>query len=181
MARRRRDEEDGEPRPASEGPVVLGVDPGSLITGYGLLADHDGEVQLVEFGTLRPRRRTDFPGRLADIYDGLCDLIDETQPDEIAVESCFHHKNARSALVIGHVRGVILLAAAQSGARVFEYTPVEVKLAVAGSGAATKHQVQFMVERLLTADVGKPSPDEADALAVALCHLHRRLLIETMT
>jgi len=180
VARRRRPEEEPS-RPLHDGPVILGIDPGSLITGYGLLCDHDGEVQLLEFGTLRPRRRTDFSSRLADIYDGLCDLIDETQPDEIAIESCFQHKNVRTALLIGHVRGVILLAAAQSGARVFEYTPVEVKMAVAGSGAATKHQVQFMIERLLTADVGKPSPDEADALAVALCHLHRRTLIEALS
>jgi len=175
------EEQEPEIEAAPSGPLILGVDPGSMITGYGLLSDHEGEVQLIEFGTLKPRRRTDFAGRLADIYDGLCDLIDELQPDEIAIESCFHHKNARTALQIGHVRGVILLAAAQSGARVFEYTPVEVKMAVVGNGSATKSQVQFMVERLLTADVGRPSPDEADALAVALCHLHRRTFIESMT
>jgi crossover junction endodeoxyribonuclease RuvC len=157
------------------------VDPGSLVTGYGLLSDHEGEIHLLEYGTLRTRRGATFPERLLDIYDGLCDLLDAAQPHEIAVESCFHHKNARSALAIGHARGVVLLAAAQSGARVYEYTPVEVKMAVAGTGAATKEQVQYMVERLLTADVGRPGPDEADALAVALCHLHRRKLIEAMT
>ena len=112
MVRQRRSDEGAAARSPAEAPVILGIDPGSLVTGYGLLADHEGEVQLIEYGTLRPRRRTDFPGRLADIFDGLCDLIDEMQPDEIAVESCFHHKNARTALLIGHVRGVILLAAA---------------------------------------------------------------------
>lgn len=121
---------------------------------------------------IAPRAALSFPDRLLAVYDGLARVLDEVRPDEIAVETAFVRKSAHSALQIGHVRGVILLAARQSGAAVFEYTAPEVKQAVVRQGAAAKEQVAFMVRRLLPG-VGAVREDEADALAVAVCHAHR--------
>lgn len=121
---------------------------------------------------ISPRPSLSFPDRLLAVYDGLSRLLSELCPDEVAVETAFVRKSAHSALQIGHVRGVILLAARQSGAAVFEYTAPEVKQAVVRQGAAAKEQVAFMVRRLLPG-VGVLREDEADALAVAVCHAHR--------
>jgi crossover junction endodeoxyribonuclease RuvC len=123
-------------------------------------------------GTIAPRASLPFADRLRAVYDGLAEVLTQVAPDEVAVESAFVRKSALSALQIGHVRGVILLAALQSGAAIYEYTAPEVKLAVARNGSAAKEQVSFMVRHLLTglATVGE---DEADALAVAVCHAHR--------
>ncbi len=121
---------------------------------------------------ISPRATLPFPDRLLAIYEGLARLLEEARPDEVAVETAFVRKSAMSALQLGHVRGVILLAARQSGAAIHEYTAPEVKMAVVRNGAAAKEQVAFMVRRLLPG-VGAVREDEADALAVALCHAHR--------
>jgi crossover junction endodeoxyribonuclease RuvC len=121
---------------------------------------------------IAPKPTLPFPDRLLFIYDGLVRLLDELRPDEVAVETAFVRKSALAALQLGHVRGVILLAARQCGAEIHEYTAPEVKMAVVRNGAAAKGQVAFMVRRLLPG-VGAVREDEADALAVALCHAHR--------
>jgi crossover junction endodeoxyribonuclease RuvC len=121
---------------------------------------------------ITPRGAQTFSDRLLAVYEGLLSLLDEIRPDEVAVESAFVRKSALAALQIGHVRGVILLAARQHGAAIHEYTAPEVKLAVVSHGAAQKDQVGFMVRRLLP-EAGAVREDEADALAVALCHAHR--------
>ncbi len=130
------------------------------------------QVRYERSGVISPKATLPFPDRLAAVYDGLLALLDEVHPDEVAVESAFVRKSALAALQIGHVRGVILLAARQRGAAIHEYTAPEVKMAVARQGAAAKQQVEFMVRRLLPM-VGAMREDEADALAVALCHAHR--------
>jgi crossover junction endodeoxyribonuclease RuvC len=152
--------------------LILGVDPGSRVTGYGVLRLNQGKVSYERSGVITPRSPQSFSDRLLAVYDGLRSLLDEIRPDEIAVETAFVRLNAHSALQIGHVRGVILLAARQHGAAIHEYTAPEVKLAVVRHGAAGKGQVGFMVRRLLPG-VGEVLEDEADALAVALCHVHR--------
>ncbi|HEX5030398.1 MAG TPA: crossover junction endodeoxyribonuclease RuvC [Candidatus Eisenbacteria bacterium] len=151
---------------------VLGIDPGSRVTGFGLLLLDGSRVHYERSGVIAPRATLPFSDRLLAVYDGLLAILGELQPDEVAVESAFVRKSALAALQIGHVRGVILLAARQHGASIHEYTAPEVKLAVVRHGAAAKDQVGFMVRRLLP-QAGPIREDEADALAVALCHAHR--------
>jgi crossover junction endodeoxyribonuclease RuvC len=157
---------------------VFGIDPGSVRTGYGCVERRGSRCHLVTFGTIGLPARTPFPDRLLTIHAGLARLFDECRPDCVAVEGVFHAANARSALALGHARGVVLLAARQAGLPVLEYTPAEIKRAVVGYGRAEKVQVQRMVSLLLGMSE-LPSPhDAADALAVALCHVH---LQTTMT
>jgi crossover junction endodeoxyribonuclease RuvC len=157
---------------ALPGTLILGVDPGSRATGYGLVRLEGSRVRYERSGTITPGASLSFPDRLLAVHDALLALLEEMGPDEVAVESAFVRKSALAALQIGHVRGVILLAARQSGAAIFEYTAPEVKMAVARQGAAAKRQVAYMVRRLLPG-VLTVAEDEADALAVALCHAHR--------
>ncbi len=152
--------------------LILGIDPGSRVTGYGFIAQGRGAPRCERSGVITPRASLSFPDRLLHIHDALEALLVEMRPGEVAVESAFVRKSAAAALQIGHVRGVVLVAARRSGARVFEYTAPEVKMAVARNGAAKKDQVEFMVRRLLPGLLSLRE-DEADALAVALCHMHR--------
>ena len=154
------------------GTLILGIDPGSRVTGYGFLRMDGSRVLYERSGVIAPRVTLPFSDRLIAVYDGLAALLEEARPDEVAVESAFVRKSPQAALQIGHVRGVILLVARQSGATIHEYTATEVKMAVVRQGAAAKQQVGFMVRRLL-AGVGAIREDEADALAVALCHANR--------
>ena len=158
--------------PAVGGTLILGIDPGSRVTGYGLLRLDGSRLHYERSGVIAPRATLPFSDRLMAVYEGLASLLDEARPDEVAVESAFVRKSALAALQIGHVRGVILLVARQSGAAIHEYTATEVKMAVSRQGAAAKQQVGFMVRRLLSG-VGAIREDEADALAVALCHANR--------
>ena len=160
------------PQPRAGAVRVLGIDPGSRVTGFGLLLLDGSRVHYERSGVIAPRASLPFSDRLLAVYDGLLALLDELRPDEVAVESAFVRKSPLAALQIGHVRGVILLAARQHGAAIHEYTAPEVKLAVVRHGAAAKEQVAFMVRRLLP-QAGPIREDEADALAVALCHAHR--------
>ena len=123
-------------------------------------------------GAIAPRANLSFPDRLLAVHDALERILEDLGPDEVAVESAFVRKSAKAALQIGHVRGVVLLAARRSGAAIYEYTAPEVKMAVVRQGAAAKEQVAFMVRHLLPG-VSTMTEDEADALAVALCHAHR--------
>jgi crossover junction endodeoxyribonuclease RuvC len=156
-------------------PRVLGVDPGSLITGWGLIEGDARRLRPCLFGTVRPSRRLPLPDRLQTLYRDLRGLMSQHAPDVVAVETAFYHKNVKSTLVLGHVRGVVLLAARETGIAVQEYAPRDIKLAVTGNGGAGKEQVAFMVKSLLAVS-GKVPADAADALAVALCHWNRSRL-----
>jgi crossover junction endodeoxyribonuclease RuvC len=154
--------------------LVLGVDPGTAVTGYGVVArSGGGAVSLVECGVIRTSPKAPLPERLRDIHLGVQEVIRRTAPGVLAVEGVFYSKNARSSLVLGHARGVILLAAALAGLKVAEYPPAEVKTAVAGTGAATKDQVGFMVRKLLRLKEAPRPADAADGVAIALCHCFR--------
>ncbi len=152
--------------------VIFGIDPGSRITGYGIVEDEGGALRCLGFGRIMAPHSGSRARRLEKIFQGLSSAIDSWRPDVVAVETVFAGRNVKSALEASHARGVALLAAANSGALVCEYTPTEIKRAVVGNGSATKRQVQFMVEKLLCPK-DKPKADEADALAVAVCHLNR--------
>lgn len=154
---------------------ILGIDPGSQATGYGLVSAHRKGSTCLAQGVLRPPRGAALPDRLHAIHQGIVALIEEHQPHHVAVETAFYHRHPRSAIVLGHVRGVILLAARQAELPLEEYAPREVKMAITGSGGAGKDRVAFMVRGLLALRE-TPASDAADALAVALCHLHRARL-----
>jgi crossover junction endodeoxyribonuclease RuvC len=151
---------------------IFGIDPGSERTGYGCVETEGGRHRLVACGAITSAPRDAFPQRLARIHRELTALLATCRPDCVAVENLFYSSNVRSALKLGHARGVAILAAVEAGCPVVEYTPAEVKRAVVGYGRAEKHQVQQMVKLLLGLS-RVPSPhDAADALAVAICHLH---------
>jgi crossover junction endodeoxyribonuclease RuvC len=151
---------------------TFGIDPGSERTGYGCVESAGSRHRVVMCGAITTPARASFPDKLLQIHRELATLIAECRPDCVAVENLFYAVNVRSALKLGHARGVAMLAAVQAGVPVMEYTPAEIKRAVVGYGRAEKHQVQHMVKLLL----GLPAPpaphDAADALAVAICHVH---------
>jgi crossover junction endodeoxyribonuclease RuvC len=149
--------------------IVLGVDPGSVRTGFGAVETDGRRHRLVEMGTLVPGPRLSLPEKLRHIHSGVAGLIERLRPDALAVEDVFHAANTRTALVLGHVRGVVLLAGAQAGLPVHEYPPATVKQQVTGSGRAEKSQVAFMVTRMLGLAQEAEPGDATDALAVALC------------
>jgi crossover junction endodeoxyribonuclease RuvC len=152
--------------------IVLGIDPGTAITGYGLVREENGQAVAVAHGAITTPSDLPLPDRLMLLQRDLAAVIERHQPDQSAVEQLFFNKNVRTALAVGHARGVVLLTLAQANVPIYEYTPLEVKLAVTGSGRADKVQVQQMVTLLLNlSKVPKPD-DVADALAIALCHLH---------
>jgi len=151
--------------------IVLGVDPGSHATGYGVIATGP-VVRMLAGGVIRAARNAPLAERLLAIHTALSEVIAEHGPDAMAVEDLFNAKNPRSSLILGHARGAILLAGAQAGLAVAEYAPREIKLALTGNGAAAKEQVRFMVMRLLALKT-EPPLDQSDALAVALAHAGR--------
>jgi crossover junction endodeoxyribonuclease RuvC len=151
---------------------VFGIDPGSERTGYGCVETDGRRHSLVIFGAISARPDDAFAVRLARIHRELAALLASCRPDCVAVENVFHAANIRSALKLGHARGVAMLAAVEAGCDVAEYTPAEVKRAVVGYGRAEKHQVQQMVKLLLGLDRAPSPHDASDALAVALCHAH---------
>jgi crossover junction endodeoxyribonuclease RuvC len=151
---------------------VLGLDPGSRRTGYGVVERSGNAFRSLAHGIIVPGPRLDLAPRIHAIAVRAGEVMDRFAPDCVVVEEAFYHESVRSTLVLGHVRGALLVAAVQHGIPVAEYSPREIKLSVAGSGAAAKEQVAFMVRRLLGLR-GALQPDAADALAAALCHLHR--------
>jgi len=153
--------------------LVIGIDPGIAITGYGLVRENpDGTLQAVEYGALVTAPRTPMPVRLSQLFHGLTDVLAGHHPESAAVEKLFFQKNVRTAMNVGQARGVALLAMAEASIPVSDYTPNEVKQAVAGYGGADKRQVQEMVRTLLNLNEIPQPDDAADALAVAICHLH---------
>jgi crossover junction endodeoxyribonuclease RuvC len=153
--------------------VILGVDPGTLVTGYGVVKHTANTTRVLACGVVRNGSAKGMPERLKAIFTKLSEVIEKYQPDEFAIETSFYSKNAQSAMKLGHARGVSLLAAANRDIPTSEYSPREVKKAVVGNGAASKEQVRFMVKTLLKMKSSPALYDSSDALAVALCHLHR--------
>jgi crossover junction endodeoxyribonuclease RuvC len=151
---------------------ILGIDPGSRLTGFGVLDIEDGKPSYVASGAVRTTDG-DFPDRLKGIFNAVGEIVAEYRPDIVAIESVFMHKNAGSALKLGHARSAALCATFAYDVEVYEYAPREIKQAIVGTGSATKEQVQHMVASLLQLD-GMPQADAADALAAALCHGHQR-------
>ncbi|HOB86469.1 MAG TPA: crossover junction endodeoxyribonuclease RuvC [Bacillota bacterium] len=154
---------------------VLGIDPGVALTGYGVLEEQGGDYLRLASGCIRTAEKLPMPRRLELIYDQIMELIRLYRPDALSLEQLFFSKNTRTALQVGEARGIVILASAKSGLELHQYTPLQVKQAVAGYGRAAKEQVQRMVQILLKLEELPAVDDEADALAVALCHLqHRR-------
>ena len=151
---------------------VFGVDPGSLRTGYGCIDTDGSRHRLVACGAITTPAGAAFPEKLLAIHRGLGQLLRKHRPDCVVVENVFHAMNVRSALKLGHARGVALLSAVEAGYPLVEYTPAEIKLAVVGYGRAEKHQVGEMVRLLLGLDAVPEPHDASDALAVAICHVH---------
>jgi len=153
--------------------VVLGIDPGTAITGYGLIEeDQQGNLEAVAYGVITTPTGMSLEHRLQVIYQQLKELIHLHQPVSGAVEKLFFQRNVKTAMSVGHARGVVLLALTECGAPVSSYSPVEIKQAVSGYGGADKNQVQQMVKALLNLDEIPRPDDAADALAVAICHIH---------
>ena len=151
---------------------IFGIDPGSARTGYGCIDTDGSRCRLVACGAISAPARIAFPDKLNGIYDELAALLANHRPECVAIEDIFHARNARTALILGHVRGVVMLAAVRAGQPVAAYAPAEIKRAVVGYGRADKRQVQRMITVLLGLEVA-PSPyDVSDALAVAVCHAH---------
>ena len=150
---------------------ILGIDPGSRITGYGVITARGHELGFIACGTISTGGEADFSRRLLTIFRDLCEVIETHQPEVAAVEDIFISSNPRSALKLGHARGAAVVAAQHRGLSIVDYTPRRVKQCVAGYGQAEKSQVQAMVRTLLALD-SPPSQDAADALAVAICHAH---------
>jgi crossover junction endodeoxyribonuclease RuvC len=151
---------------------VFGIDPGSDRTGYGCIDTDGSRHRIMVSGAIKASPLATFPEKLLKIHVGLAMLLDECRPDCVAIENLFHASNARSALKLGHARGVAMLAAVEAGLPVAEYTPAEIKRAVVGYGRADKHQVQQMVKLILGLPALPTPHDAADALAVAICHVH---------
>ena len=151
---------------------ILGIDPGSRVTGYGLIREHDRKIHYVDSGCIRTSEG-EFSDRLLQIFDGICHLIEQFNPNEVAIEQVFMHKNPNSALKLGHARGVAMVACASHRLIVNEYSARAVKQSIVGYGAAEKDQVKQMVVNLLMLS-DSPQSDAADALAIAICHSHMR-------
>ena len=153
--------------------VILGIDPGSRVTGYGIIrVEANREAQYIDSGCIRTQA-DDLTQKLLQIFNGICEVMDTYAPTEIAIEEVFMHQNASAALKLGHARGVAMVACASHRVPVSEYSPRQIKQAVVGYGAAQKDQVNHMVVTLLNLKKS-PQSDAADALAIAICHSHMR-------
>ena len=153
--------------------IILGIDPGTAITGYGVIDFTGNKFRVYEYGCVRTDAALELSQRLGILYSNLEEVIIRNQPDHFAIEALFFNKNAKTALAVGHGRGVAMLAAVRSGIPVYEYTPLQVKQAVVGNGRAVKQQVEFMIAALLGIREKLRPDDVADALAVAVCHAFR--------
>jgi crossover junction endodeoxyribonuclease RuvC len=161
------------PTQGGKGLTILGVDPGSRATGYGLIKSTEQKNILIDYGVIRTDSKKSLPEKLKQIFEGLSEIMAKKRPNELAIEETFYSKNAKSALVMGQARGVAILAAACAKIPIWEYSPKEVKCSIVGRGNASKLQVQYMVKNLLGLKKLPQSPDAADALAVALCHAQK--------
>jgi crossover junction endodeoxyribonuclease RuvC len=167
---------------AIEGEImrVLGIDPGTLTSGYGIVSEEDHKLFHIVSGGISPSAKQPFPKRLKKIYEELERIIEKYKPHVVVVEDLFVSHNIKAALKLGHARGVAILAAVNAGIPVFEYAPTEVKQAVVGTGKADKKQVQAMVKALLELPKAPHPADAADALAAAICHIHSSRMREML-
>jgi crossover junction endodeoxyribonuclease RuvC len=154
---------------------VLGLDPSSQSTGFGIIEFSNDLYKVLEYGTIKPQRRQLFHEKLNMIKQAVEKLIDRHNPEEVAIENPFYAQNIKTAITLGQVRGAVLVAIAGRGAALFEYSPLEIKKAVTGYGQADKNQVKVMVKALLHLDEAELEEDASDALACAFCHLNTRL------
>ena len=152
--------------------IIIGIDPGSAIVGYGVLRYEKSRLGVIDFGAITTAAGVPFEKRLDEIYTDLCCIFAKYNPDAMAIEKLFFNTNKKTAVDVAQARGVILLAAQRSGAEIFEYTPLQVKQSVVGYGRAEKKQVQEMTKQLLNLSAGPKPDDTADALAMAICHAH---------
>lgn len=158
--------------------IILGLDPGTAITGFGLLRVDGSKLTVMDYGTLETQKGPSDAARLLNMYEQAEGLIARSKPEAVAIEHLFFGRNVNTMLSVGRASGVLMLAAARAGLDIAEYTPMQVKMAVVGYGNADKKQVQFMVQRILSLpEVPKPD-DVADALALAICHAHTYKLAE---
>lgn len=154
--------------------IILGIDPGTRLTGFGIIRAGSSLLQALDYGCIRPPADIKLSARYGIIYEGIVALIERYQPTDVVVETQFVQRNVQSAIKLGMARGMAILAAQQKGIPLWEYAPTKAKQAVTGSGRAAKEQVQRMVQKLLQLTT-KPTPeDAADALALAICHSHGR-------
>jgi crossover junction endodeoxyribonuclease RuvC len=160
--------------------IILGVDPGVAITGYGIIDYTGNKFKVIEYGAVLTGSKIEFSCRLLKIYQELSIIISKYKPDVFAIEELFFNKNIKTALAVGHGRGVAILSAATQNLPVFEYTPLQVKQAVVGYGRAEKSQVQQMIKILLCLPAIPKPDDVADALAVAVCHAHSSAMLEKL-
>lgn len=151
--------------------LVLGVDPGSRVTGYGLVEKENNQMTCIHAGTISSPAKLPFYERIHKIFQSMVEIMDHYRPQEMAIEDIFFAKNVKSSLKLGHARGAVLIAAVQCGIKIFEYTPLEIKKSTVGYGRATKEQVRSMVQIILNLK-DKPNLDTSDALATAICHLN---------
>jgi crossover junction endodeoxyribonuclease RuvC len=158
--------------------IVLGLDPGSAITGYGLLRVEGSKLTVMDYGTLETHKGPSDAARLLDLYEQAEGLISRAKPEAVAIEHLFFGRNVNTMLSVGRASGVLILAAVRAGVQVSEYSPGQVKMAVVGTGTADKKQVQFMVQRILNLKETPRPDDVADALALAICHAHTYRLAE---
>lgn len=152
--------------------ITLGIDPGTARLGFGIVASGDDPI-LIDFGVIETAASSDMPSRLSGLFDAVAELLEEHRPDVLAIEQLFFARNVTTAISVGQARGVVLLAAARAGVPVAEYSPSEVKHAVAGYGKADKPQMQEMVRIILGLEHVPHPDDAADALAIAICHTQR--------
>ena len=151
---------------------ILGIDPGYAIVGYGVVDYSQNHFKTIDYGAIMTDKDTSFPLRLKQIYDKTAHLINIHKPEYLSIEELFFNTNVKTAIAVGHARGVLLLAAEISGIPIYEYTPLQIKQAVTGYGRADKYQVQQMMKTLLGLPAVPKPDDTADALAVAICHAH---------
>ncbi len=151
--------------------LVLGVDPGSITTGYGLLRKKNNVITCVTSGAIESPGNMPFYDRIFRIFEGMVDIMEQYRPDEMAIEDVFFSKNVKSSLKLGHARGAALIAAVKCNVKIYEYTPLEIKQSVVGYGRATKDQVRAMVKMILKLPSMR-GPDTSDAIAAAICHLN---------
>lgn len=157
--------------------IILGIDPGLAIVGFGVIEKGKFKTNVVDYGVITTPKEDTLPVRLQKIYDGMCQLIDQFKPEQVALEELFFNTNTTTGIAVAEARGVILLACIHKGLKLYEYTPLQIKQALTSNGRADKQQVQFMVKAILNLKAIPRPDDAADGLAVALCHSQTNLFL----
>ena len=157
--------------------IILGIDPGLAIVGFGVIDKQKNKTEVIDYGVIRTPKEDTLPIRLEKVYKGMCELIDKYKPEQVAIEELFFNTNITTGIAVAEARGVIILACINKGCKLFEYTPLQIKQALTGNGRADKQQVQYMVKAILRLKAVPKPDDAADGLAAALCHSQTKLLL----